>query len=155
MLRLGDGATDTDRNGSDFVSSAPNPRRTAPIVELGPLVLMSDPRKNGFNAPRDATLSITFTEAVDVFGAWFDITCATSGQHNSATFAGGGQTHYITPNVDFIAGESCTVTLFKSQIHDQDLDDAGPEHGHAAGQPRVLVHEWRLARRRHTPRPSI
>jgi endonuclease G len=125
VLRLGDGATDTDRNGSDFVSSAPNPRRTAPIVELGPLVLMSDPRKNGFNAPRDATLVITFTEAVDVFGAWFDITCATSGQHNDATFAGGGQTHYITPNVDFVAGEQCTVTLFKTQIHDQDLDDAG------------------------------
>jgi endonuclease G len=125
VLRLGNGATDTDRNGSDFVSSAPNPRRTAPIVELGPLVLMSDPRRNGFNAPRDATLVITFTEAVDVFGAWFDITCATSGQHNDATFAGGGQTHYITPNVDFIAGEACAVTLFKTQIHDQDLDDAG------------------------------
>jgi len=125
VLRLGNGATDTDRNGSDFVSSAPTPRRTAPIVELGPLVLMSDPRRNGFNAPRDATVSITFTEAVDVFGAWFDITCATSGQHNDATFAGGGQTHYITPNTDFIAGEQCTVTLFKNQIHDQDLDDAG------------------------------
>ena len=125
VLRLGNGATDTDRNGSDFISSAPNPRRTAPIVELGPLVLMSDPRKNGFNAPRDATLVITFTEAVDVLGAWFDITCATSGQHNDATFAGGGQTHYITPNVDFVAGEQCTVTLFKNQVHDQDLDDAG------------------------------
>jgi endonuclease G len=125
VLRLGGGATDTDRNGSDFISSAPNPRRTAPIVELGPLVLMSDPRRNGFNAPRDATVSITFTEAVDVFGAWFDITCATSGQHNDATFAGGGQTHYITPNTDFIAGEQCTVTLFKNQIHDHDLDDAG------------------------------
>jgi DNA/RNA endonuclease G (NUC1) len=127
ILRLGDGATDTDRNGSDFLAAAPAPRRTAPIVELGPLVLLSDPRKNGVNAPRDATISVTFTEPVDVFGAWFDITCATSGQHNSATFAGGGQTHAITPNVDFIAGEQCTVTLFRNQIHDQDLDDAGQD----------------------------
>ena len=126
MFRLGNGATDTDRNGSDFVAAAAMPRRTAPIVELGPLVLLSDPRRNGFNAPRDATISITFTETVDVLGAWFDITCATSGQHNSATFAGGGQTHHITPNVDFIAGEVCTVTVFKDQIHDQDPDDVAP-----------------------------
>ncbi|HJR90780.1 MAG TPA: DNA/RNA non-specific endonuclease [Aeromicrobium sp.] len=127
MLRLGNGATDTDRNGSDFVLSLPSPRRTAPIVELGPLVLLSDPRKNGINAPRDATLVITFTEAVDVVGAWFDISCAVTGQHNSATFAGGGQQHSITPNVDFAAGEQCTVTLFRNQIHDQDLDDIAPD----------------------------
>ena len=89
-------------------------------------MLSTDPRTNGTNAPRDATIVVTFTEPVDVIGAWFDITCASSGQHNSATFAGGGQNHYITPNVDFVAGEQCTVTIFKDQIHDQDLDDAGP-----------------------------
>ena len=27
---------------------------------------------------------------------------------------------------NFIAGEQCTVTVFKDQVHDQDLDDAGP-----------------------------
>jgi endonuclease G len=126
ILRLGDGATDTDRNGSDFVAAAPAPRRTAPIVELGPLVLASDPRVNGINAPRDATVVITFTEPVDVVGSWFDISCVVTGQHNNVTFAGGGQQHYITPNVDFAAGERCTVTLFKNQIHDQDLDDVAP-----------------------------
>ena len=126
MQRLANGATDTDRNGSDFITGAPSPRRTAPIVELGPLVLLSDPRKNGVNAPRDATIVITFTEAVNVSGAWFDITCAVTGQHNDVTVAGGGQTHYITPNVDFTAGELCTVTLFRNQIHDQDLDDVAP-----------------------------
>ncbi len=125
IFRLGDGAVDTDNNGSDFVTGSPAPRRTAPIVELGPLVLSTDPRTNGTNAPRDATIQVTFTEPVDVVGAWFDITCANTGQHNSATFAGGGQTHYITPNVNFLAGEQCTVTIFKDQIHDQDLDDGG------------------------------
>jgi endonuclease G len=126
LFRLGGGSTDTDNNGSDFVTGPPAPRRTAPIVELGPLVLSTDPRTNGFNAPRDATIAVTFTEPVDVIGAWFDISCAGSGQHNSATFAGSGQTHYITPNVDFVAGDQCTVAIYKDQIHDLDLDDAGP-----------------------------
>ena len=126
IFRLGSGSTDTDRNGSDFETGSPLPRQTAPIVELGPLVLSTDPRTNGSNAPRDATIVVTFTEPVDVIGAWFDITCVNSGQHNDATFAGGGQSHYITPNVDFMAGEQCTVTIFKDQVYDQDLDDAGP-----------------------------
>jgi endonuclease G len=128
LFRLAGGATDTDRNGSDFATDIPAPRRTAPIVELGPLVLATDPRPTGFNAPRDATIAITFTEPVDVVGTWFDISCTATGQHNSATEAvtAGGQQHFITPNVDFQAGEQCTVTLFKTQISDQDVDDAGP-----------------------------
>ena len=127
LFRLGGGSTDTDRNGSDFVTGTPAPRRTAPIVELGPLVLATDPRPAGANAPRDATIEVIFTEPVDVVGAWFDISCSISGQHDSATFAGGGQFQYITPNVNFLPGEQCTVTLFKDQIHDQDLDDSLPD----------------------------
>ncbi len=125
LFRQGGGSTDTDNNGSDFVTGSPAPRQTAPIVELGPLVLSTDPRTNGANAPRDATIQVIFTEPVDVVGGWFDISCANTGPHNSATFAGGGQTHYITPNDNFVAGEVCTVTIFKDQIHDVDLDDAG------------------------------
>jgi DNA/RNA endonuclease G (NUC1)/methionine-rich copper-binding protein CopC len=127
IFRLGGGSIDTDRNGNDFVVGPPEPRRTAPIVELGPMVLATDPRSNGVNVPRDATIQLTFTEPVDAVGSWFDITCATTGQHNSATQAGGGQNHYITPNVNFLAGEQCTVTIFKDQVTDQDLDDSAPD----------------------------
>jgi DNA/RNA endonuclease G (NUC1) len=126
LFRQGNGSTDTDNNGSDFVAGSPMPRQTAPIVELGPLVLSTDPRTSGANAPRDATIQVTFTEPVDVIGGWFDISCVSSGSHNSATLAGGGQNHYITPNDNFVAGEQCTVTIFKDQIHDLDLDDSGP-----------------------------
>ncbi len=130
IFRLGGGSIDTNNNGSDFVTGAPNPRQTAVIQELSPLVLSTDPRKNGTNAARDASVTITFTEPVTVSGSWFDITCA-GGQHNSATFAmtNGGRTHVITPNVNFLAGEQCTVTIFKDQIHDVDVDDPGPSDG--------------------------
>jgi endonuclease G, mitochondrial len=129
LFRKNNGSLDTDNNANDFAAPAtPNPRRTAPIVELGPNVLTTDPRFNGTDAPRDATIQVTFTEPVDVDAAWFTLTCASSGPHNSATFAVGfgGKDHYITPNDNFIAGEQCSVAILKDRIHDQDLDDSGP-----------------------------
>ncbi len=126
IFRKNSGATDTDNNQDDFVAAAPNPRRTAPIVEIGPAVFSSDPRNNGVNAPRDDSFTVNFTEPVDVVGAWFNINCTVTGLHNDATFVGANKTYVITPNVNFLAGEQCTATILKDQIHDQDTDDSGP-----------------------------
>jgi DNA/RNA endonuclease G (NUC1) len=125
-LRLDGGAIDTDRNLEDFVSGAPNPRRTAPIVELGPFLLASDPSPNGTNVPRDPTLVFTFSEPVNVVGHWFDLTCATTGVHDSYSLTGSGPFVDVTLNVDLLAGEACTITVFKDQVHDQDTDDSSP-----------------------------
>ena len=125
-FRLDGGATDTDRNFEDFVSLAANPRRTAPIVELGPFLVGSDPSSNGINVPRDPTLVFTFTEPVTVVGHWFDLTCAITGVHDSYSLAGSGPFVDVTLNVDLLAGEVCTITIFKDQVHDQDTDDSAP-----------------------------
>ena len=127
ISRLGNGSIDTDRNGSDFADGPASPRRTAPIVELGPLVLGTDPPASRTTAPRDPTIEIVFTEPVNVIGAWYDISCASSGSHNSATLAGAGRSHYITPNTEFVPGEQCAITIFKDQVADQDLDDSAPD----------------------------
>ncbi|MCA1602908.1 MAG: lamin tail domain-containing protein [Acidobacteria bacterium] len=66
LFRQNDGARDTDNNSADFFVGAPNPRQTAPIVEIGPSVFGTDPRNNATTAPRDATISINFTEPVTV-----------------------------------------------------------------------------------------
>lgn len=128
LFRKNSGLTDTDVNGNDFVSSAPNPRRTAPIQEIGPFVVTIDPVSGATIAPKDASITVTFSEPVDVVGQWYDITCATSGAHNGATFAStdGGATRVITPNINFQPGEKCTVTIFASQVHDSDTDDSTP-----------------------------
>ena len=128
VFRKLNGAQDTNQNGDDFQAGAPNPRRTAPIVELGPWVAGNEPIADGFNAPYDATVSVDFSEPVDVAGNWFDITCASSGQHNSATVASfnGSKGFHITPNTGFQFGEQCTVTIFHGNVHDQDLDDSSP-----------------------------
>ena len=126
IFRKNGGATDNDDNPNDFVTAIPNPRRTAPIVEIGPAVFRTDPRRNGINAPRDASITLNFTEPVNVVGSFFNINCAVTGLHNDATVAGADKVYVITPNVNFQAGEQCTVTIFKDQIHDQDTDDSGP-----------------------------
>ena len=128
LFRKANGSTDTDQNGSDFITGAPSPRRTAPIVELGPWVAGTDPITDGFNAPHDATVAVNFSEPVDVTGNWYDITCTSTGQHNSATVASSNnfKAYAITPNTNFHFGEQCTVRIVKDGIHDQDLDDGNP-----------------------------
>ena len=91
-------------------------------MEIGPAVFRGDPRRNGINAPRDASITLNFTEPVNVVGSFFNINCAVTGLHNDATVAGADKVYVITPNVNFLAGEQCTFTIFKDQIHDQDTD---------------------------------
>jgi len=128
IFRINNGQTDTDQNGADFTAAAPSPRRTAPIEELGPWVADTDPITDGTNAPYDSTITVDFSEPVDVAGAWYNITCSSTGQHNSATVASynGFRGYHITPNAGFQFGERCTVTIFKDQVHDRDLDDSEP-----------------------------
>ena len=126
LFRKLNGVQDTNQNGDDFQTGAPNPRRTAPIVELGPWVSSTEPFTDGFNVPYDATISVDFGEAVDVDGSWFNINCTSSGAHNSATVASynGSKGYHITPNTSFQFGEQCTVTIVHTSVHDQDLDDS-------------------------------
>ncbi|HKG58779.1 MAG TPA: DNA/RNA non-specific endonuclease, partial [Pyrinomonadaceae bacterium] len=128
LFRKLNGGQDTNQNGDDFQTSAPNPRRTAPIVELGPWVAGTEPISDSFNVPYDATVTVDFSEPVDVTGNWFDVTCANTGQHNSATVASynSSKGFHITPNTGFQFGEQCTVTIFHANVHDQDLDDSSP-----------------------------
>ena len=128
LFRKTNGSTDTDQNGNDFITGVPSPRRTSPIVELGPWVAGTDPITGSTSAPHDATLTVNFSEPVDVTGNWFNITCTSTGQHNSATVASSNnfKAYAITPNTIFQFGEQCTVTIVKDGIHDRDLDDSNP-----------------------------
>ena len=98
-----------------------------PVFE-GPSVTATEPISGGIIAPYDATITVDFDEPVNVEGSWFDITCANSGQHNSATVASydGSKGFHITPNTGFEFGEQCTVTIFHGNVHDQDANDSAP-----------------------------
>ena len=94
----------------------------------GPSVTTTEPASSGVDAPYDATISVEFSEPVNVDANWFDITCASSGQHNSATVASynDAKGFHITPNLGFQFGEQCTVTIFHGNVHDQDTNDSPP-----------------------------
>jgi DNA/RNA endonuclease G (NUC1) len=127
LYRASNGDVDTNDNAADFTNGPANPRRTAAIQEIGPSVVTVDPFNNDTTAPRDANVVITFSEPVDVIGNWYDVTCATSGNHNDATVSASGTRSYtIVPNVNFLPGEQCTATFFAAQIRDTDTDDSNP-----------------------------
>ncbi|HEY8183272.1 MAG TPA: Ig-like domain-containing protein [Thermoanaerobaculia bacterium] len=127
LFRKNGGNTDTNNNGNDFTAGTPNPFRTSPIAELGPWIANSSPADHDTTIPKDSSVSIDFSEPVDVVGTWYNISCG-SGLHNDATVAhtSNFKTWVITPNVNFQFGEQCGVTIFASAVHDQDLDDSAP-----------------------------
>ena len=119
-----------------WAAGAPTPTRTAatslparrrrvgprPIVELGPLVLSTDPRTNGVNAPRDATIQVTFTEPVDVVDpvVRHHLRRERPAQRRDVLPAA-DETTTSRRTTTSRPGEQCTVTIFKDQVHDQDL----------------------------------
>jgi DNA/RNA endonuclease G (NUC1)/predicted extracellular nuclease len=132
IFRKNGGGTDSDQNGNDFTNATPpnppNPRRTAPIVELGPWVAGTDPGTDDTTIPHDASVTVNFSEPVNVDSGWYNITCATTGSHNDATEAHTPdlKTYAITPNTNFQFGEQCSVTITHTAVHDQDTDDSDP-----------------------------
>jgi predicted extracellular nuclease len=117
--RNGGGSVDTDNNLADFTIGDPTPRGA---TEPGPQVLATFPTHTGIDAATQTNLSVTFSEPVDVAGAWFTIACATSGSH-SAGFSGGPTVFILDPVVDFAPNEVCTLTVVATQVTDQDTDD--------------------------------
>ena len=128
LFRKDGGRTDTDVNANDFTTGAPNPRRDAPILEHGPAVLSITPL---VNAPRDASIKVTFSEPVLIDGTeWFRILCTMTGLHEprdttvAATDA--GQVRLITPNAEMLPRERCEVTVYAAFVRDADADDTAP-----------------------------
>ena len=94
----------------------------ATALDTPPAVLSTSPGGGAADIARDANLSVTFDEPVDVGGGWFDISCATS-QGHAATVSGGPLTFALDPDTDFAYGESCTFTVYAQNVTDQDTDD--------------------------------
>ncbi len=89
--------------------------------DQAPTVISTTPANGGTNVPVDASITVTFSEAVNPAGSWFDITC-TGGTH-TATVSGGSTAFTLDPDLDFDNGETCTATVFAVQVSDQDSDD--------------------------------
>jgi hypothetical protein len=104
-------------------SSTPYSLTIAPAeADSAPTVTGHMPADGETGVAVDANLAITFSEPVDVTGAWFSIDCTSSGLHDAAV-TGGPAAFLLNPNDNFAAGEDCTVTLDGSLITDRDTND--------------------------------
>jgi predicted extracellular nuclease len=119
VQRIGGGATDTNNNAADFVVGLPDPHASG---DQAPFVASSTPANGAVGVARATNITVTFSEAVTVTGAWFAISCATSGAH-TAVASGGPTAFTLDPDVDFAANESCTVTIVAADVADQDAED--------------------------------
>jgi hypothetical protein len=120
-LRNGNGATDTDNNSADFTVGAPNPRNTPP-PDAAPFVTGTVPADNDSGVALNSTVTVTFSEAVNVTSSWFTLSCSLSGSH-TAIFTGGPTVFTLDPDTDFVNGDDCTLTVLASQVSDQDNID--------------------------------
>lgn len=128
LLRKGNGAIDTNQNGDDFTADAPNPRRTAIILDAPPSVSSTDTDSDPFAftpAPRDASVAVFFSEPVEVTGTWYAINCVNTGPH-TAVVSAGPRNWVLTPDVNFQPGEQCTIQIFAANVRDVDTDDSEP-----------------------------
>ncbi len=90
--------------------------------DSAPAVATTIPTSGATNVARNTTITITFSEPVDVSGIWLALTGETSGSHG-ATISGGPVSFTVDPDSDFASGESVTVTVFAAQVKDQDATD--------------------------------
>lgn len=93
--------------------------------DVAPTVSSTNPANNATGVAVTADLSVTFSEAVNVMGNWFQIACPTSGTRlvGDTAVSGGPTIFTINPNADFAENETCTVTIYAAQVTDQDSDD--------------------------------
>jgi uncharacterized protein len=132
-MRASSGCTDTDDNAVDFAAGAPAPRNTATPLNLcaagAPRVASTNPADGATDVLLDASITITFSEAVDVGDDWYGIVCATSGDVE-AVVAGGPVVFTLWPAADFAGGEACTVTVVASHVTSADDDSRGMAANH-------------------------
>ena len=120
-LRAAAGCQDTDSNAADFAAGAPAPRNTAstpaPCGEALPFVTGSDPADGAVDVPLDASVTIRFSEPVQLTPAAFAIACEDSGAHGFS-LAGGPTEYTLDPATPFARGERCTVTVHGDGVSD-------------------------------------
>ena len=126
-LRGQNGCTETDNNGADFSTGAPNPRNSASPAffcagDNAPAVASTSPASGASGVSRNSNVTITFSEPVAVSDGWYSISCTSTGAH-PATVTGGPTSYTLDPTSDFGFDETCTVTIDDVLVSDEDLND--------------------------------
>ncbi len=102
-----------------------SPSVTSAEVEIGN-IFTALPLGAGLASDANTNIRLTFSEAVSVAGNWASLACASSGtQDISAGLAvtDADPVFTLNPGTDLTPGESCTLTVFATQVTDDDALD--------------------------------
>ncbi len=94
----------------------------AVVADDPPAVASTVPADGATDFPIGANLSVTFSEPVTVTDPWFSLECSVTGPV-AASVGGGPTTWTLDPAVTLTDGETCTLTIDKDAVHDQDGND--------------------------------
>ncbi len=119
-------------------------------ADCAPSVASTVPASGAANVPLNSNITVNFSEAVNVAGSWFTLSCVTSGFH-TATVSGGPTTFTLDVNTDFAPNENCTLTVVAANVTDQDIFDP-PDNMNAdynfsfstfevCGDPATFIHD--------------
>jgi uncharacterized protein len=128
-IRLIGGCTETDNNSGDFsTSGAPTPRNSSSPLngcgEMAPTVTTTSPASGDVNVALSASISVTFSEAVNVSSGSITVECPTSTIVASDPGGFSNVTNVvITPPSGLPAGTACQIKVAASGIQDVDSDD--------------------------------
>ncbi len=93
-----------------------------PYADTAPTVTSTDPADGATGVAVNSNVTINFSEDVTVSGAWFTLSCTSSGAV-TATVSGGPSSYVLNPDTDFANNETCTVTVVAAQVSDTDTND--------------------------------
>jgi predicted extracellular nuclease len=93
--------------------------------DSAPAVQSTSPANNASAVSTDASVTVTFSEPIDVIGDWLFIACPVSGGRTTTdvTVSGGPTVFTVDPIIDFANGERCTMTVNAANVTDRDADD--------------------------------
>jgi hypothetical protein len=92
-----------------------------PVGDTAPAVSSTSPVDGATNVAADATVTVTFNEAVTITGT-IPIVCGANPAENVTPTTSDNLT-FTLPHADFPAGEVCTVTIDDAQVADNDTND--------------------------------
>lgn len=92
--------------------------------DAAPTVTGTVPADGATGVALDADIDITFSEGVNFIVGAFNISCDISGTHTYAySYNAGTNTATLDPDVNFVNGDVCTVTVYAANVMDADADD--------------------------------
>ena len=93
-----------------------------PVEDAAPAVASIAPADGAIAVPGDATITVNFSEPVDLATDAIALECSAAGVVDAAV-SGGPTSYVLTPSSPLAEGDDCTVTVTASAVTDVDADD--------------------------------